>query len=67
MQHRQRRESLPGMGRDILFSVLLGAAVLMGLLSATASLKGWKALLLPFLGIGAILLIWNLVRIHFPR
>ena len=55
------------MGRDILFSVLLGGAVLMGVLPATTAMRGWKALLPPALGLGAIFLIWSLVSVHLPR
>lgn len=55
------------MGREIVFSVLLGSAALFGLLPLAASLRGWKALLPPVLGIGAILLIWSVVSVHLPR
>jgi hypothetical protein len=55
------------MGRDVLFSVLLGSAVLMGALPATAAMRGWKALLPPLMALGAIFLIWSLVSVHLPR
>lgn len=55
------------MGRDILFSVLLGSAVLMGALPAMAALRGWKTLLPPLLGLGVIFLVWSLVAVHLPR
>jgi hypothetical protein len=55
------------MGRDILFSVLLGGALLTGMLPAAATMKGWKAFLLPLFGVGAILFIWSLVSVHLPR
>jgi hypothetical protein len=56
-----------GMGGNVLFSVLVGGAALMGVLAATPSVKGWKAFLLPLLGVGAILLIWNFVSVGLPR
>ena len=55
------------MGRQIVFSVLLGSALLLGTLPALTSLKGWKALLPPLLGVSATLLIWNFVSVHLPR
>lgn len=55
------------MGGSVLFSVLLGSAALLGALAATPSLKGWKALLLPLVGSGVILIIWNLASLHFPH
>jgi len=55
------------MGKEVLFSVLLGGAVLMGVLPATAAMRGWKTLLPPLIGLGAIFLIWGLVSVHLPR
>jgi hypothetical protein len=55
------------MGRDILFSMLLGGAMLTGVLAVTACTKGWKAFLMPFLGISAMLLIWSLASVYLPR
>jgi hypothetical protein len=55
------------MGGNILFSVLVGGAALMGALAAMPPMKGWKAFFLPTLGVGAILLIWNLVSLRLPH
>ena len=52
------------MGRSVLFSVLLGSAALLGALVATPALQGWKALLLSLLGVGATLIIWDLVSLR---
>lgn len=49
------------MGRDILISVLLGSVVLTLMLPVSSRLKGWKATLLPFLWVGAVLLVWSLL------
>jgi len=51
------------MGRSILFSVLLSATVLMGTLPITASMKGWRAFLAPFVWVGANAVIWSVVGI----
>ena len=55
------------MARDILFSIFPVGAMLTGVLAVTACTKGWKALLIPFLGISAILLIGSLASVYLPR
>ena len=56
------------MGREILFSVLLAGALLMGLLLATMSRsRGWKGFIQPFLWVGVVIVIWGLVSVHLPR
>jgi hypothetical protein len=67
MQLGARRASLRAMGRQIVLSVLLGGVVCLGLLPALDRLRGWKALALPFLAIGAIIVAWGCIGMLLPR
>lgn len=55
------------MGRSVLFSVLLGGAVLMGLLPVATSIKGWQGVLLPILWVGLVLVVWRITSAYMPR
>jgi hypothetical protein len=55
------------MGRAVLFSVLFGSAVFMGLLPVAASLTGWKGLLLLILWVGLVLIVWRIANGYMPR
>jgi hypothetical protein len=66
VQHALERASVPRMGRTMLFSMLLGGAVLMGLLPVTTPMTGWKGLLL-ILWVGLVLVVWHLASAYMPR
>jgi hypothetical protein len=55
------------MGRAVLFSVLLGGGVLMGLLPMATSMTGWKGLLLLILWVGLVLIVWRVASGYMPR
>jgi hypothetical protein len=55
------------MGRAVLFSMLLGGAVLMGLLPVATPMTGWKGLLLLFLWVGLVLIVWRIASAYMLR
>jgi len=55
------------MSQAVLFSMLLGGAVLMGLLPVTAPMSGRKGMLLLILWVGLVLAVWHFASAFMPR